>query len=29
MLQHQPYYGVTFPLKNFAKFLGEEEKYKN
>jgi hypothetical protein len=29
MLQHQPYYGITFPLKDFAKFLGGEEKYKN
>lgn len=29
MLQHQPYYGITFSLKDFAKFLGEEEKYKN
>jgi hypothetical protein len=28
-LQHQSYYGITFPLKYFAKFLGEEEKYKN
>jgi hypothetical protein len=29
ILQHQPYYGITFLLKDFAKFLGEEEKYKN
>ena len=29
ILQHQSYYGITFPLKDFAKFLGEEEKYKN
>ena len=29
ILQHQLYYGITFPLKDFAKFLGEEEKYKN
>lgn len=29
MLQHQKYYVITFPLKDFAKFLGEEEKYKN
>jgi len=29
ILQHQPYYGITFPLKDFAKFLGEEDKYKN
>lgn len=29
MLQHQIYYVITFPLKDFAKFLGEEEKYKN
>jgi len=29
MIQHQTYYGITFPLKDFAKFLGEEEKYKN
>jgi len=29
ILQHQSYYLITFPLKDFAKFLGEEEKYKN
>jgi hypothetical protein len=29
MLQHQQYYGITFPLKDFAKFLGEEEKYEH
>lgn len=29
ILQHQSYYAITFPLKDFAKFLGEEEKYKN
>jgi hypothetical protein len=28
ILQHQSYL-ITFPLKDFAKFLGEEEKYKN
>ncbi len=28
-LHHQPYYGITFPLKDLAKFLGEEDKYKN
>ena len=29
ILQHQQYYVITFPLKDFVKFLGEEEKYKN
>lgn len=29
MIHHQTYYGITFPLKDFAKFLGEEEKYKS
>ena len=29
ILQHQSYYVITFSLKDFAKFLGEEEKYKN
>lgn len=29
ILQHQSYYGITFPLKDFAKFLRDEEKYKN
>ena len=29
MIQHQTYYGITFPLKDFAKFLGEEEKYES
>ena len=29
MIQHQTYYGITFSLKDFAKFLGEEEKYKS
>ena len=29
MIQYQSYYLLTFPLKDFAKFLGEEEKYKN
>ena len=29
ILQHQQYYVITFPLKDFAKFLGKEEKYKN
>ena len=29
MIQHQTYYAITFPLKDFAKFLGEEEKYKS
>ena len=28
MLQRQEYYVITFPLKNFAKFLGKEKKYK-
>lgn len=27
--EYQSYYRITFPLKDFAKFLGEEEKYKN
>jgi hypothetical protein len=27
LIQHQPYYGITFPLKDFARFLGNEEKY--
>ena len=27
ILGHQQYYVITFPLKDFAKFLGEEEKY--
>ena len=29
MIQHKTYYGITFPLKDFAKFLGEEKKYKS
>jgi hypothetical protein len=29
ILQHQPYYVITFPLKDFAKFVEQRDKYKN
>ena len=29
IIEHQRYYSIIFPLKNFAKFLGKEEKYKS